>query len=736
MDYQKLMTNRKASPTFLLVFFLSITFTWAQSEKLKSIIDKEYDFSKIGAMQVDLEFDYEASREKTLKMAKSNHWKVKEVLPNGKRIELQDVGTDGTPLYYETYSDNASQVSRADKLHTNGAMGLDINGSGMQIGVWDAGVARATHQEYDSRVTIADGSTEIDPHATMVTGSMISAGIKKEAKGVAYAASVISHDWTRDKLEAMEAAANGLLVSNHSYGIKTDRVPDWYFGSYIKVAQDWDKIMFNAPYYLMVTAAGNARNSRDNESPIAGNATDGFDLMLGFTLTKNGITVAGADTRIDKNGELKKATVSSYSSFGPVDDGRIKPDLAGDGSSILSTHSSNNTSYNVSSGTSMATPGVTGSLLLLQQYNEQLYGSYLRAATLKGLALHTADDVDSKGPDYKMGWGVMNTQKAAKLLLNKEYSTQVTEDNLEENETIQFEVEASGDEALIASISWTDPESEYLNRGVLNDKTAALVNDLDIRVTKNGTTFYPWTLNPASPNAAAVQGDNKVDPFERIEVSNADGIYTITISHKGTLKYGAQDFSLLVSGVKMTSCNAEVPENLNLTDAQENGVHLNWEGTADGLFEVQYKNVTSDDWRTTYVSEGSNELKNLVEGETYTVRLRTFCTKNLASEYTPEYEFTFEGTETTLGTLLGNETLSHTAEINFSVFPNPAVDVIQFNTEFSDTAMYRIVTATGAEMKIGMAKNAEINVSDLATGLYIIQIQDFGMEKSTKFYKN
>ena len=58
-----------------------------------------------------------------------------------------------------------------------------------------------------------------------------------------------------------------MLVSNHSYGIKTDRVPDWYFGSYIKVSQDWDKIMHNAPYYLMVSAAGNSQNSYDNELP-------------------------------------------------------------------------------------------------------------------------------------------------------------------------------------------------------------------------------------------------------------------------------------------------------------------------------------------------------------------------------------------------------------------------------------------------------------------------------------
>jgi len=109
----------------------------------------------------------------------------------------------------------------------------------MLVGVWDSGIALTTHQEYNGRAVIADGTTEVDAHATMVTGSIISSGIKKQAKGVAHAAKVLSHDWTRDKIEVADAAANGLLLSNHSYGIKPDRVPDWYFGSYIKISQDW-----------------------------------------------------------------------------------------------------------------------------------------------------------------------------------------------------------------------------------------------------------------------------------------------------------------------------------------------------------------------------------------------------------------------------------------------------------------------------------------------------------------
>ncbi len=736
MDYQKPKNNRNTLLGFLLFIFFVSASTFAQSDKLKTLIKKDYDFSKIGTMQVDLEFDYENNRSKTLELAKRNNWKLKETLPGGKKIELQEIGDDGSPIYYETYADDASVVSRANTLHSNGLMGLELDGAGMQVGVWDAGVARTTHQEYDVRATVADGSEEVDSHATLVTGSIISAGIKQEAKGVAYRANALSHDWTRDKLEVAEAAANGLLISNHSYGIKTDRVPDWYFGSYIKVAQDWDRIMYNAPYYLMVTAAGNAQHRNDNATPIFGTSQDGFDVLLGFTLTKNGLTVAGANTKIDRNGNLKEAGISAYSSFGPVDDGRIKPDLAGNGSSILSTSSTNNTSYNVSSGTSMAAPGVTGSLLLLQQYNEQLYGSFLKAATLKGLALHTADDIDVEGPDYRMGWGIINVKMAAEILLNKDFTTHVSEETLTEGETFTMTVDANGEEALMASISWTDPESEYLNRGVLNDKTAVLVNDLDIRISQDGKTFFPWKLNPAMATAPATQGDNLVDPFERVEVPNAKGTYIISITNKGTIKNGAQDFSLIISGAAMNACSVTVPEGIALSDASTDELNLYWDEVLDGLYEVQYKKATDQNWITEYATTNSITLSGLVENQDYVFRLKTFCSQNIGSEYSMEYEFTFMGEETVVGLLNSNETLSVPSELNFTVYPNPAVDQISLNTEVSDSAMYRIISASGIELRFGEAKAAKINVADLATGVYILQIQDFGVKKSAKFYKN
>ncbi|MGC1514291.1 MAG: S8 family serine peptidase [Maribacter sp.] len=722
----------KSAILLLLCFAVSCITVQAQTSVQRSEISASYKTNVLTTLKSSLVQANVAENLRVEALAKQNHWKIRETLANGKKIELQDVGVDGSPLYYETYADEAGVTSRANTLNTNGALGLQLDGEGMQVGVWDSGVALENHVEYASRITVGDAGTEIDAHATRVTGSIISTGFKKDAKGVANKATVLTHDWKRDKIEVAEAAANGLLLSNHSYGIQAERVTDWYFGAYTKIAQDWDNIMYNAPYYLMVVAAGNAQKSSENDGPIYGSSAQGYDVLLGFTLAKNGITVAGANTVIDRNGNLTRANVSSYSSFGPVDDGRIKPDLAGNGSSIVSTDSYSNTSYNASSGTSMATPGVTGSLLLLQQYHEQLYGNYMKAATLKGLALHTADDIDQKGPDYQMGWGVMNAKSAAQVLYNKDFNSQVSEQNLANQETISFTVTAEGDGPLMASISWTDAASEYVNSGELNNTTKALVNDLDIRITQNGTTFLPWKLNPAQAGNAAVKADNTVDPFERIEIPNAKGSYTITIRHKGQLKSDTQDFSLIVTGVRMTECVLNAPEQIVLTAANSTSVELAWEGSPEGLYEVHYQEEGRQDWSIAYASDANFAFEGLTEGKMYTSKIRTFCSQNAASEFSETISFVFKGSNTLLDAL---GTLSLTNEIPFTVYPNPAVNEIQMNLETSDTAMYRIVSTSGLELKVASAKQTRIDVSDLPSGVYVLQVQDRGIEKSTKFYK-
>ncbi|WP_036381205.1 S8 family serine peptidase [Muricauda sp. MAR_2010_75] len=731
MDY-RFPTGAKAKIFSIFFVVLGICAATGQSKNAKEHIKSTYNQGKMASIIATMEEEHHAKNQKIEQILKAKGLDRAEKSGNGSEIELKDIGTDGTLLFYTTLNDPSTQTARAHTLYADGLLNLGLDGSGMEVGIWDAGAALPTHQEFDSRATNADNTDEISLHATLVTGNLISSGIQASAKGVAYGAQALTHDWTRDKIEVAEAAANGLLLSNHSYGILSDRVPDWYFGAYIKVAQDWDRIMFNAPYYLMVTAAGNNQKSFDNATPNFGKTADGFDLLLGFTTTKNGLTIAGANTEIGSKGELNSATVAGYSSFGPMDDGRIKPDLAGDGSNILSTSSETNTSYQISSGTSMAAPGVTGSLLLLQQYHEELFGSYMKAATLKGLALHTADDVDAQGPDYKMGWGVMNAKAAAELLQNKEYTTLIDEKSLTEGETYSFTVVANGSEPLVASLSWTDPEGEYINRGEMNSTTPALRNDLDIRITKAGGIYYPWRLDPAKANDAATRGDNSVDPYERVEIENASGVYTVTVSHKGNLTNGFQDFSLIVSGAQVSQCSIEIPSDIELVTSTDAGSTITWSEATETLFEVQYKAVSEEAWSNELTWENSFDLSNLEMGTVYEVQVRSICTENAVSEFSDVFQFEFNGQETEA---LVYEPLSYAQDFEVSVYPNPAVNYLSIEAELSPDAQYSIITTSGNVIKKGKVEDT-INVSSLASGLYVLLVQDHGGARSTKFYKN
>lgn len=734
---------KSKKPTCLWFYKLVISFlfvcssllSYGQTKTQKTKITKEYSTFKLEKIVSKLENRFSHKQEEIRYLAQKNGWPLKEELPNGGAIELVDLGEDGTPIYYTTFYDHVSATSRANSLYEDGLLHLGITGKGMQVGVWDSGVARKTHSEFDSRVTIADNTTELGTHPTMVMGTLIASGKKTKARGVAYEATGITSDWSRDKIEVAEAAANGLLLSNHSYGIITDRVPDWYFGSYLRVTKDWDNLMYNAPYYLMVTAAGNAQKSGDNEQPISEAVGKGYDMLLGFATSKNGITVAAAEAKIDNNGDLVKASVAAYSSFGPVDDGRIKPDIAGRGTDVYATYSNSDTSYNSSTGTSMATPGITGSMLLLQQYHNKLYGSFMKAATLKGLVLHTADDVNTAGPDYQMGWGVMNTKRAAEVLVNKEFSTLIKEENLSQGESYSITVKIPETQKLTASVSWTDPASSFINRDVVNNTTAALVNDLDIRITQNhATTYYPWKLSAANATKAATKGDNKVDTFEKIDMDNAIGEYTITITHKGELTNASQNFSLIVSGISITGCNVTAPTDIELI-ASEDGVSLEWEEMTDALVEIQYKESNTKDWITKYTEKNIFELPDLEMNIAYDVRMRTFCTENVVSEYSVVNSFVYIGLETVLDAINEEHSLDATAP-SISVYPNPTTDILKVNGEKEIDSHFQIISTSGLEVDTGEVPEEGISVSNLSSGLYILVIDTSKGMSTTKFYKD
>jgi len=558
------MTKNSSRFLLLICFFLS-TVTFAQTAEQIERIKQKTNVTKLNEIATASKIKAVEEKERAWELANQNGWLTQYVDANGNFLELKKISPEGKPLYFKTHSNKVSAASpayfsnvaaalstRANWLHNGGGLGLNIEGQNMTAHVWDGGAARPTHQEYDgvggeNRVSIEDGGA-LNFHAAHVMGTIVASGFVPDAKGMAPQAKGMAFDWGFDESEAALAASNGMILSNHSYGYIANTIPDAWFGGYFEDARNWDQIMFDAPYYVGVFSAGNDGNDNfANGEPLDGNPL--YDKLSGNQVSKNSIVVANAqDADIDSEGNLVSVAINSGSSEGPTDDYRIKPDITGNGTALFSSFESADDAYNTISGTSMSAPNITGSLLLLQQYHSERNGVLMRAATLKGLALHTADDVDGsaglEGPDAVYGWGLMNAKRAAETIRDQGLYSHIQELTINEGETLTFNVRSDDVNDLLASISWTDRPREVQSSA--NDNTPHLVNDLDIRVSNADDTFMPWRMDGVDTNS---KGDNLVDPFERVDVAGASGLYTVTVSHKGSLVGGSQNFSLIITGV-------------------------------------------------------------------------------------------------------------------------------------------------------------------------------------------
>lgn len=557
---------------------------------------------------------FELKKAEAVHLADSLGIPVRQTLKDGRVIELMRL-EHGNPVYFTTHNREGAEIINSDKLYPEGLFELNLTGSGQTLGIWDNDKVRETHQEFidndHSRVTQKDDAIEYNDHATHVAGTMIAAGNDPLARGMSWKANLDAYDWNNDNSEMAAAAADGLKVSQHSYGTITgwsfgeqsgtegwhwfgnvlvSETEDYHFGFYCQSAQSWDNIAFNAPYYLIVKSAGNDRgdgpepgeehfvwkdgswkSSTDERQKDGGD--DGYDCISGSGTAKNIITVGAVDAG---------GSMAYFSGWGPVDDGRIKPDIVAKGVSVYSSVSSGDNDYAYFQGTSMAGPMVSGSVGLLLQHHENLFPDKpMLASTIKSLIIHSADDEISSapGPDYRFGWGMMNTGKAAMIMTKNQEADgiHIMELTLGNNGEITIPVKARGDEPLRATIVWTDVPGTPLPPS-LNPGDLMLVNDLDLRLTDNGgTIFMPYILDPDNPSAAAGTGDNFRDNVEMVNIDSpaAGEVYLIRINHKGTLTGGSQHFSLIITGNENTT-SVSNPKNFTGTIVGPHQIDLDW----------------------------------------------------------------------------------------------------------------------------------------------------------------
>jgi hypothetical protein len=341
-------------------------------------------------------------------------------------------------------------------------------------------------------------------------------------------------------------------------------------------------MLYNAPNILIVKSAGNDRGDGPTAAvehwvvingswQLSNTQRDRDGGVEGFGcindprgIAKNTLTIGAVEDIPSRYGNPSDVVITSFSNWGPLDDGRIKPDVVANGSGLLSSSNGSPTSYASLSGTSMSTPNVSGSVGLILEYQQEINPNVsLKSSTIKSLIIHNADEAGiSPGPDYTFGWGLMNTYKVVRnMRLNHELGGEplIKEIILDNNAQYNYQVESNGLQPLKVTIAWTDPAGTPAPPS-LNPPNIMLVNDLDLRITGPGGTFTPWVLDKNNPASPPANGDNILDNVEQIYIENpVAGNYVVQVSHKGTLVNGSQLFSIVLSGIEM-----ELPDQITL----------------------------------------------------------------------------------------------------------------------------------------------------------------------------
>ncbi|MEJ2737062.1 MAG: S8 family serine peptidase [Anaerolineae bacterium] len=424
-----------------------------------------------------------------------------------------------------TDNDGTRAQTSVDIVH---ASPYSLSGSGVDLGIWDGGRVDG-HIDFSGRLTVVEAGAPLGDHATHVAGTMAGDGSNSanqggtayQWKGMAPGADILSYYWdnaTTDHNGAINTY--GIELSQNSWGYTVDEAAFgncYLYGDYDYDAPDYDEIITGlyGKRISVVFSGGNERNDGDcgmSSTPPYINYAN-----VGPPGTAKNVIAVGATNSNDDS-------MTTFSSWGPLDDGRIKPDIVAPGCEstgegyIHSTLPGDVYGDPGWCGTSMAAPAVSGiSGLLIQQYRST-FGPDPLPSTVKALLIQRAVDMNdgtsyyNPGPDYASGYGRVDAQAAVDVVI----SGDLREDQVSNSQADVFTFDvAAGTPSLKVTLVWDD------EAGAVN-ANPALVNNLDlILVEPDGTTTHlPWVLNPASPSSNATTGTDSINNVEQVVVSS------------------------------------------------------------------------------------------------------------------------------------------------------------------------------------------------------------------------
>ena len=469
----------------------------------------------------------------------------------------------------------------------------NLTGAGVTIMVYDSGMADVNHPDFAGRVVQTDpdtgGTTPVPTrrHSTHVAGTALGSGANSNGvdsagaanngtanqwAGVAPGANLatygsqgnnastdVLYDSAGDiNADVTTAIGGGIDLATMSLGNNTgaNGLPCGQLGDYTNTSILLDNIVrgsVGGQQLIYVESAGNDRNQ-------ACAPASGFSTITSPAPAKNTIVVGAINSNDN--------SMTNFSSWGPVDDGRLRPDVVAPG--CQSNGDFNVTSpafadpngngqldagevtngYATMCGTSMATPAVAGTLALVIQQWRATMGAGTRPLphTAKALLAHTATDLGNVGPDFANGFGAVNAQAAVDLVRANGAASLITVDQVDQGNTDTWYFASDGSAPPRVTLAWSDPAATRLS-------TTQLINNLDLVVTgPDNVVHRPLILNAGSPANNAAEGTDNLNVVEMVVGHAAAGSWKVTVG--GTaVPTGPQAYTLITP----TGATASLP---------------------------------------------------------------------------------------------------------------------------------------------------------------------------------
>jgi hypothetical protein len=348
-----------------------------------------------------------------------------------------------------------------------------------------------------------------------------------------------------------DATRSGAVIGSNSWGDDTQGTYDISAMEFDELVRDADTLALGDQQYILEFSAGNAG---------PGPQTVGSPAVAKNVIATGACENDRLDFFIYDSGP---ETMADFSSRGPCEDGRIKPDVVAPGTWIASLQSASapdvnawlpiSAYYQYQGGTSQAGPHASGAAAVFVQYYRLSHtNSTPSPALVKAALINSAVDMfDDFGtdpiPNADEGWGRIDLTELVDSTRTFEFIDQQTP--LSTGQIFERRVVvSSAEEAFRATLTYTDVPG-------FPGALAALVNNLDLEVVAPDGRIYrgnQFEAGESKPNTTTIDSINNVEgvylnapiPGEYIVRVRAQNVVEDARIDTGPID---QDFALVIS---------------------------------------------------------------------------------------------------------------------------------------------------------------------------------------------